>query len=1568
MRGTICKRSTAYTTGAHPISGAHGVGINALVAVAALENKRVASRNRRLLETEVEKNARRTKDAEKKRLKRAAENAEKNEERRARNASAQRVRLSQQTEEERRMRRDVESKRNRQRLLDETEDEADARKARVAAGKRQRKINETQEEGEARRASHAQYVRLRSQYELQDEADDRKGTRAAKRRQHLEDESDGERAKRLENVAQRKKKRENAEDSNTRNVRLAKRNAQTKNNEQKKNQRRSSKLFQINNIDQIDEHYLGKMNKECAHCGALLFEASMGAQLDVPPGHGPYCFKIHGQVYHHAGPLHPPSGKRPSYGQIYILDTAQAAQERLTAPANIRCDRGIMEELSKLIADINPYAQSYKMMMEVENQEKHAAQQAGNPVKQVRMVFDLNAIEDLDQRRYNVPIVSEVAVIYVAQDGDVPLKRSIAAQSHDGSLTHFRDIDPCVDPMIYPLFFPRGHPGWSTEMKRKPEDEKSGKLTLLAYYKYLLQEKSDVFSPLHYGGGLFQQFVVDSWVKVEQSNLNFVRFNQATVRAKEYSELRDFMDRDEPGVIPGRRIVLPSGFKGSARRMMQEYQDAMSMVTERGKPDFFLTLTCNPKWREITENLKPGQQSFDRPDLIARVFKLKVDELMRCLLNLHVIGQVRSYLYVFEWQKRGLPHIHMLLTMCEGFKPKTADDVDKLIWAEFPDAHKFPILHKIVTSNMVHRPCGLDNIDAPCMKASKNKGLKTCSKRFPKAFRADTKVESNGYPEYRRRDDGRYVDFGKFKLTNQHVVPYSPLLLLRFNAHINLEVCALIESVKYLFKYVYKGPDKAAIRLRREQEPVDDDVIDEINDYLDCRYICAPEACHHLFSFKTAKKSDTIYRLAVHLPDCQTVYFTEGNERNALNSAAERKTILTGFFDLNAEFSKMEKEGKDVTGRQDPRLYTYVEFPKHFTWNKTKRVWNDRKDSGANTIGRMYGVSPSDPERFALRLLLLHKRGPTSFEDLRTTNDVQGTAEVHETFVLAARALGLLQDDTEYIRALKECAHFKMPAEMRSFFAELLGFNEIGDPQHLWDKFKKDMSADFLHGGYGIDEAEALAYQAIEEKLTRLGKSINKFLAPCNFVLLGGPQDYIDHDAAMVRGNQLYETLNPEQKTAFEAILKAVDDPSLPRVFYIDGPGGSGKTYLYNALCSTLIGRQMKIACTAWTGIASTLLPNGRTSASLFKLDINNDCEGSTLMLDSAYARHLKDLDVIIWDEASMIPKNALQTADQVLRDVAEEGDKRKMFGGKVFVVGGDFRQVLPVVRRGTRSDQVDACIKRSPLWSSFQVHKLMSNMRVNNNDSSWKDFLLNVGDGLANDANGELQLEESLISKGDIITETFGVSIDQSTDLSESAVIAPKNVDVDKLNEQVLSRICGTEKVYLSRDEIIDDNQNKFMTTELLNSIQTSSLPPHQLHLKIGCSVMLLRNLDVSAGLCNGTRLIVQEMGQRVLRCTFAVGTRKEEGVLIPRIHCADDKNLAFKMRRTQFPVRLAFAMTLNKAQGQSFNRIGLWLPCDVFSHGQLYVALSRVRSKGGLKILSENPNPLNVVYTEVL
>ncbi|CAF3050326.1 unnamed protein product [Rotaria sp. Silwood2] len=166
-------------------------------------------------------------------------------------------------------------------------------------------------------------------------------------------------------------------------------------------------------------------------------------------------------------------------------------------------------------------------------------------------------------------------------------------------------------------------------------------------FSYLLAIRQN-FSTIHYGGKLFQQYIVDAYVKTEQNRLAFHRQNQKALRVELYQGLMDHLANEAviEGLIPGHVIILPSSFHGSPRAMQQNYQDAMAIVQKYGKPDLFITFICNPTWIEIEEQLFPGQTPFDRPDLITRVFKLKLNELIDDIFKKHILGRTIANVFV----------------------------------------------------------------------------------------------------------------------------------------------------------------------------------------------------------------------------------------------------------------------------------------------------------------------------------------------------------------------------------------------------------------------------------------------------------------------------------------------------------------------------------------------------------------------------------------------------------------------------------------------------------------------------------------------------------------------------------------------------------------------------------------------------------------------------------------------------------------------------------------------------------------------------------------------------------
>jgi hypothetical protein len=189
---------------------------------------------------------------------------------------------------------------------------------------------------------------------------------------------------------------------------------------------------------------------------------------------------------------------------------------------------------------------------------------------------------------------------------------------------------------------------------------------------------------------------------------------------------------------------------------------------------------------------------------VARVFNKKRDLLIDDLMKRGVFGKALCVIHVIEFQKRGLPHLHLLLTLAAADKPRTAEDFDFYVCAEIPCPQTNPELFAIIRGNHGHGACGVHNRYAPCMVDGK------CSKRFPKAFQTETALGEDSYPLYKRTspaDGGRTFrakpnDPNSFVVDNSWIVPYNPALSLKYNCHLNVEICSSISAIKYIYKYV----------------------------------------------------------------------------------------------------------------------------------------------------------------------------------------------------------------------------------------------------------------------------------------------------------------------------------------------------------------------------------------------------------------------------------------------------------------------------------------------------------------------------------------------------------------------------------------------------------------------------------------------------------------------------------------------------------------------------------------------------------------------------------------------
>ena len=399
----------------------------------------------------------------------------------------------------------------------------------------------------------------------------------------------------------------------------------------------------------------------------------------------------------------------------------------------------------------------------------------------------------------------------------------------------------------------------------------------------------------------------------------------------------------------------------------------------------------------------------------------------------------------------------------------------------------------------------------------------------------------------------------------------------------------------------------------------------------------------------------------------------------------------------------------------------------------------------------------------------------------------------------------------------------------------------------------------------------------------------------------------------------------------------------------------------------------------ASSGIAATLLNGGRTAHSTLKLPLNlKHCEAPlcNITRGTGEAKVLQECELIVWEECTMSHRQALEALDRTLQDLRGNG---KRMVGVLVLLAGDFRQTLPVIPRGTMADKIKACLKSSYLCRHVIMLGLKTNMRVHlQGDISAAQFaqqLLTIGNGrvpvdavsgLINIPDNFCNVVESIEILKNSVFPNIQSHFNDHKWLCEHAILAPKNSSVNSINLQIQQQLPGESKSYKSVDTFTDVNDAVQYPTEFLNSLEPPGMPSHNLVLKVGSPIILLRNLDAPR-LCNGTRLCVKQLMPHVIEATILTGCAKGDDVFIPRIPLIPT-DMPFEFKRLQFPVRLAFAMSINKAQRQSLKVTGINLEFPCFSHGQLYVACSRVGTGKNLHVFAPDAKTRNIVYQTVL
>ena len=833
--------------------------------------------------------------------------------------------------------------------------------------------------------------------------------------------------------------------------------------------------------------------------------------------------------------------------------------------------------------------------------------------------------------------------------------------------------------------------------------------------------------------------------------------------------------------------------------------------------------------------------------------------------------------------------MHILIILEDDYRIREPEDIDKVICAEIPDpvmvnGKPTSQLYKIILTHNVH----------VCSSICMNNGQ--CEQKFPQPFSNETKFDKRHFPIYKRRspqNGGRTAIYKGQKIDNSNIVPYSPYLSAKYNCHICVIKPASIGNVKYLYQYFTKGSDRCIMSVAANAE----DENDEILFYQNHRYYSTSRAIWDIFKFRLSAVYPAVQRLVVHEPEDQVIIYENNLDSEDKKQLLEstRTTQLTEFFANNAYELEHPLASHILLNEPAGHELRYTQYPAYYNWEKKRWI---RKTKHTAKIGRMPTISPRNAQLFWLRNLLLNITGPTSFEDLRTVNDV-----VYNSFQQAAIAHGLCEDDTQWDKCMQEIEATSSPQKLRDLFITIITQCQPGSPVELWNKFKDSMAEDYLYqynqlGGNLLVPNEAMYNKILQQIYMSCldnGFKYEQTGLPLPDIHLNDQfcREIIEETSYDV--NEMQNFLNyalanftDEQKRVFDEIVYAYENPDKikNRTFIINASAGTGKTFLIKALLAKFRLSQKIAVSVSSTGITARQLPGGNTAHYRFKIPVKTLHENSTCNINlsntnqSGLVRLITNMSLVTWDEYTMTHSHALNAVDRTVQFI--RNDKHTM-GNCFTVFTGDNKQTCAIAPGGGRADCVAASISSNEIYQKAKKFKLVTNQRVfrNGNDKSlidFSDWLERIGTGTEKvypDIHKDsIRIPDQFISEAktedeylDEIYSNFEKNFTNEKYLSERAVITPFNEDVDRLNEKMMDKLKTSDiKSFFSSDKLKNQSQSAEYHPETLNNYNESGIPPHTLKLKIGCVVMIVRNLRMEQGICNGTKCIVKRWTENAI------------------------------------------------------------------------------------------------------
>jgi len=422
-----------------------------------------------------------------------------------------------------------------------------------------------------------------------------------------------------------------------------------------------------------------------------------------------------------------------------------------------------------------------------------------------------------------------------------------------------------------------------------------------AWLWYHLFKRSDQYSVVQKDQQLFQQYIVDCFAIIDQSQLKFPWYNQKIIHADLYKDLVNaIIKKNDDSELIDHRIILSSSYTEKNRWMQQLYQNFMIIARYFEKSIMFVTCTANSHWFKIIAAFKLNQKVENWLNIITWVFHEKIKTLLQNLKTQY--NQYLDIVWTIEYQKRDLSHIYILLFLHRKNNFLEWVCMNELICAEFSNLNidLNESLQRIIKNQLTHDSCDVWNSSASCMKDNSKDSEWVCEKKFSKSYQIEIMIQLNDYSLYKRCQNDRiwmkHVNDRDVYPNNTWVMSYNSYLTCKYNAHINVKICESIQIIKYIHKYVYKEEDQTIMKLKNN--------LNEIIHHLNDHYIFLNQTAWNLFKFCSHIENSFITRLIMHLSDEQSMYFSKNITVKQIQIILnEIETTLTAWFWYNQQHS-----------------------------------------------------------------------------------------------------------------------------------------------------------------------------------------------------------------------------------------------------------------------------------------------------------------------------------------------------------------------------------------------------------------------------------------------------------------------------------------------------------------------------------------------------------------------------------------------------------------------------------------------------------------------------------------